>query len=528
MRPIWVALWMAASAAALPAQDAKPASSSWVDSRAEREWLLHPKALPHRAPVDAVAARSGFARPPAEYGSMPLWVWNDELEWPRLREQLHQFKAQGIGGVFVHPRPGLMTPYMSEKWWEMWTRSLEEGKRLGLTVNIYDENSYPSGFAGGMVPSQAPETVAQFMQPEVDVDFDQIHWTRTDNIAVFAIERDASGTIVAARPVENKLDWPKGARAIVFRAKKMRGNPWSGDFAYIDVTNPRTAQVFLETTFEPYRKRYGSEFGKTIKWIFDDEANIATGGAEMVGPVLPFGYNTVAEFQKRNGYDLTEHLPSLFWDLGDYRKVRFDYWQTLHDLWKENYVRALFAWCDKNNVQFTGHWLEHEWPYPYLSPADASLFAYMHMPGIDMLRSHQLWREGVDSHMLFTIKEVASVAHQMGKRAFVEAYGGAGFDSTFEYYKRMGDWLIVHGINAVDQHLSYSTIRGARKRDYPQSFSDVAEWWANYRPHGEHLHRLSYALSQGVARNRVLVIPATTSGFLAARRHGPQTELENL
>ncbi|HWR54754.1 MAG TPA: glycosyl hydrolase, partial [Bryobacteraceae bacterium] len=130
--------------------------------------------------------------------------------------------------------------------------------------------------------------------------------------------------------------------------------------------------------------------------------------------------------------------------------------------------------------------------------------------------------------MLFTIKEVASVAHQMGKRAFVEAYGGAGFDSTFEYYKRMGDWLIVHGINSVDQHLSYGTVRGARKRDYPQSFSDVAEWWANYRPHGEHLHRLSYALSQGVARNRVLVIPATTSGFLAARRHGPQTELENL
>ncbi|HWR50878.1 MAG TPA: hypothetical protein VN428_07205, partial [Bryobacteraceae bacterium] len=129
---------------------------------------------------------------------------------------------------------------------------------------------------------------------------------------------------------------------------------------------------------------------------------------------------------------------------------------------------------------------------------------------------------------LFTIKELTSVAHQMDRRAFTEAYGGAGFDSTLEYYKRMGDWLMVHGVNFMDQHLSYSTIRGARKRDYPQSFSDVAEWWAHYKPHADHLHRLSYALSQGKARHRVVVIPATTSGFLAARRDGPYNELEKM
>ena len=79
---------------------------------------------------------------------------------------LGQFKQQGMGGVFIHPRPGLMTEYLGADWFRLWKQSMEEGKRLGLIVNIYDENSYPSGFAGGHVPSMAPDTAAQYVQAE--------------------------------------------------------------------------------------------------------------------------------------------------------------------------------------------------------------------------------------------------------------------------------------------------------------------------------------------------------------------------
>ncbi len=75
---------------------------------------------------------------------MPLWVWNDELAWPHLAEQLRQFRDQGMGGVFVHPRPGLMTEYLGEEWFRLWKLAAEEGRKLGIFVNIYDENSYPS------------------------------------------------------------------------------------------------------------------------------------------------------------------------------------------------------------------------------------------------------------------------------------------------------------------------------------------------------------------------------------------------
>ena len=172
--------------------------------------------------------------------------------------------------------------------------------------------------------------------------------------------------------------------------------------------------------------------------------------------------------------------------------------------------------------------MEHEWPYPWVSPADASLYAYEHMPGIDMLEGSGIRTRGSDPHLLFTIKQVASVAHQLGRRAFCEAYGASGWDSTFEYYKRFGDWLLVHGINFMDQHLAYATVRGARKRDHPQSFSDVSAWWPYYSLHGDYLGRVSYALSQGISPNRLLVLEPTTSGFLWARRDGQTPELDKL
>ena len=82
------------------------------------------------------------------------------------------------------------------------------------------------------------------------------------------------------------------------------------------------------------------------------------------------------------------------------------------------------------------------------------------------------------------------MSHQLGRRAFCEAYGVAGWDCTFEHYKRFGDWLMVHGINFMDQHLAFTTIRGARKRDHPQSFTDHSAWWPYYRMHADHLGRV--------------------------------------
>jgi hypothetical protein len=496
----------------------------------ESERLLNPKALAGQTRErSAEGLRRNFADPPAEYRSMPLWVWNDWMEYPRLAEMLGQYKANGMGGAFVHPRPGLMTEYLGEDWFKLWKQSAAEGKRLGLYVNIYDENSYPSGFAGGNVPSIAPETASQYVSVDIDSAPKSVPLRRADIVATFAVERNAVGAVTAMQRVTTLQQIPAGQALATFHLRRASGNPWTAEFPYVDLTNPQTTPAFLETTHEQYKKRMGAEFGKTIRWAFTDEPLLATAGAyDSAKLALPLSYNTLAEFHRRNGYDLADQIPSLYWDVGDYRKVRFDYWQTLHDLWKENFMRPMFEWCDRNNIQFTGHWMEHEWPYPWITPADANLYAFEHAPGIDMLEGTNIRLTGQDPHMLFTIKQVASVSHQLGRRAFCEAYGVSGWDSTFEHYKRFGDWLMVHGIDFIDQHLSYVTVRGARKRDHPQSFSDVSPWWPYYKLHGDHLGRVSYLLAQGEVRNRTVILEQTTSGFLVARRDGATPELAEM
>ncbi|MGC9354285.1 MAG: hypothetical protein ACP5D9_10630, partial [Mariniphaga sp.] len=90
-----------------------------------------------------------FADPPSEYRSAPLWDWNDLITEEGIDFQMKEFKKAGIGGVFVHPRPGLITEYLSADWFHLFDYTVQKGKELGMKVWIYDENSYPSGFAGG-------------------------------------------------------------------------------------------------------------------------------------------------------------------------------------------------------------------------------------------------------------------------------------------------------------------------------------------------------------------------------------------
>src|SRR5690606_12652439 len=99
-----------------------------------------------------------FKHPDSSYGSAPLWVWHTDVTETIIDSMMQGFKDNAFGGVFIHPRPGLITPYLSDDWNRLYAYSVAKGKELGLSVWIYDENSYPSGFAGGHVPAAMPES----------------------------------------------------------------------------------------------------------------------------------------------------------------------------------------------------------------------------------------------------------------------------------------------------------------------------------------------------------------------------------
>lgn len=112
----------------------------------------------HNEPESYIQLKSLFTDPPSDYRSAPLWDWNDKITEEGIDFQMKKFKEGGLGGVFIHPRPGLITEYLSEDWNHLYDYTIKKAKELGLKVWIYDENSYPSGFAGGHVPAEMPDS----------------------------------------------------------------------------------------------------------------------------------------------------------------------------------------------------------------------------------------------------------------------------------------------------------------------------------------------------------------------------------
>jgi hypothetical protein len=462
-------------------------------------------------------ARALFTHPSAEYSSAPFWVWNDMMTDEMVISTLHDLYSQGIRQVFIHPRPGLMTPYLSDEWFRLWKLALDEAKRLGMIVWIYDENSYPSGFAGGFVPELMPES--RGMGLTIQKEKLSPKWS-ADIVGVFRPIPDGYENITEKIKSGELNDVPD---CLVARIKQADKSGWYADRTYVNLISKGVTEKFLEVTLDPYKKHFGDEFGRQIPGSFTDEPHILPAGQ------MPWANDLPEVFEKRWGYSIIENLPSLAKPVGDFKRVRHNYYATLLELFIDRWAKPYYEYCEKNNLEFTGHYWEHQWPGCRQVPDNMAMSAWQHRPGIDILFNQ--YSENVNAQFgnIRSVKEIASLANQLDrKRTLCEAYGGAGWDLRFEDMKRIGDWMTVLGINTINQHLSFVSIRGARKADYPQSFSYHEPWWDGYHVLVEYFARLSAAISQGEQINKVLVIEPTSTAWLYQFDPNQSKQLEKI
>ena len=124
---------------------------------------------------------------------------NDDHEGPageaRITKMLEDYARIGFGGAFLHPRPGLITEYLSPRWFELIRHAVSECKRLGLVPYLYDENSYPSGVGGGHVPAQAPEARSRYITP---IFGDQPGALPSGILALYRWEQNQPGALIGA------------------------------------------------------------------------------------------------------------------------------------------------------------------------------------------------------------------------------------------------------------------------------------------------------------------------------------------
>lgn len=408
-----------------------------------------------------------------EFRGAPFWSWNDDLDPEELRGQIRGMHDAGMGGFFMHSRTGLITPYMSEKYLECHDACIDEARKLGMGAWLYDEDCWPSGNAGDISPGRGPE----YRSKALMCDSVRGGSPAPENpIAVFRARREGDKL---AEAIPSSLDELAAASPdeefLVVRVQ-------IGD--YVDTLWPKAIESFIDVTHEQFKQHYKSDFGGVVPGIFTDEPSW--------GWNTPWTNRFPEEFEARRGYDLKVVLPSIFFEIGDFNKVRYDFYRTAMELYVEAFSKQIGEWCDKENMIFTGHQVCEDALSMQTLTVGAVMphYEYMQMPGMDLVLA---WiRDPI------VPKQVTSVAHQLGKkRVLTETFACGGWNESFEEMKWTGEWQYTLGVNFMCQHLLLYSLRGCRKRDYPPSIFYQQPWWPDYKMFEDHFARLAAALTSG-------------------------------
>lgn len=468
--------------------------------------------------------------PSHKYRSLPFWSLNGKLDEKELRAQIGVLKNMGFGGAFIHSRTGLKTEYMGSEWLRLTSACADECAREGVDAWLYDEDRWPSGTCGGYV-TEDPRYRLRFISAEIcERDKFDLHNFGDEFIAAFAIKltgeefkeytenmpRYSGMRLKDYFPVHNRYEIPEGYLGMTFKVELMQPEEFYNDFTYADTMNAEATARFIELTHQKYRDAMGERFGKSIQGIFTDEPHR---GALLSGfgianknalRMLPYTAELPSAYAEIWGENVFATLPELYFGTKDdnFSRAMWKYVETLQQLFIENFARPVNEWCKNNNLILTGHVL-HEDTLSAQTTMSGSVMRYyeqMGYPGMDNL--------GSENTCFQAAVAVSSVAKQTGKKFVLsELYGCSGWKTTFEEYKQMGDWQAAFGVNLRCPHLSWYTMKGEAKRDYPASINKQANWHNEYRAVEDYFARLGYTLSKSKPVTDTLVVMPVESAW---------------
>ena len=412
-----------------------------------------------------------FKDPGNEHRGVTLWMLNDRLERDELVRQLNEINGAGIGAVITRTFNGLRTEYLSDEWMTSLRAITDRAAELGMRV-FFQAGYMPSG-----MPDLPPESAHHVL-------------------AVAGAGDVGEGDVVIAD---------------------------SGDRKFVERTRPHVLDMFNTAAVREYVKAayektwfasFGDQFGNVIGSVWVDEPHFNP-------PNLPWGDVLTARFKESWGYAIEDCAPSLFEDVGEFRKVRHHYWRTVTELLLRGYFTEVSEWCEKHSVEFSGHLMGEDTLPAQISFTGACMPLYekMQLPGIDHLTLSLNWSHWTRENayrFVMTPKQCSSASNQLRDgRALAEMYGVSTQGITFEDRKWISDWFSILGINVRCLHGTFYSLRGRRKRIYAPHLSYQQPWWSKNRLISDYAARVSYALRQGTFAADVLVLHPVESAYTA-------------
>jgi hypothetical protein len=328
-----------------------------------------------------------FKAPPARYRGHAMWSFPlSTMDEKYIVSGIDEMAKLNYGGFFIEAgggptptQPGPGIPFLSDEYFRMYKVAMEEAKKHGMEVVLYDDWRFPTGTVGGQMAAQHPDLTGK----SLDMTEQNVSGPGKCDLALPAgiymgavmMNRDTFELVdVSDRRNGNRVacDVPKG------NWKVMAFFLTSGKARVVDYLDEKAMDTFVSMTYAKYKSNLGSYFGNLIKETFYDEPAMHHAD-RMWTPTFN------ATFQKRYGYSPMKYYPALWYDIGPQTAAaRNALWGHRAELFAENFIKRLDDWCRSNGLEFGGHLDQEEPVNPVPVTGDLlKVFQYQTLPTVD-------------------------------------------------------------------------------------------------------------------------------------------------
>ena len=327
---------------------------------------------------------------------------------------MSSLREHGIEQALIYPRSGCEIEYLSEEWFCTVGYFIESARALDMHIWLYDDFNWPSGDAGGKVTATAE----------------------------FRLQ--AISTV--------------GESAGQISVKSRHNAGLFGEKFFPNLLCERAVDYFIECTHEEYFKRFGADFGTTVKGMFTDEPSI---GYCTHDEYIPYYEGIKEDYFELCGRNFDDDMRT------QHSMLYLDAMTVVSNRFKHCYLDKISSWCENHGLLMTGHFMCDNNPIGSVKHNGSTLknLCAFSVPGIDEIYTDF---EDVCEMSLFAMAEYASKENG----AMAELFALGPCDMSYAKKRAMLYFAACHKIDRYFLAISHFDMRGnALVKDYFNTFS---------------------------------------------------------
>lgn len=393
-----------------------------------------------------------------------------------VRELVRTLHANGFGQFMPYPSTGLDYDYLGEDFFRMMGWFIDEARRLGLKVWLYDEFNWPSGTARGRVPAENADCLYR--------------------------------ELVAVTNEAGDVAW----QTLVSREKNV-------DNYCLDTNNlePESVTRFLELTHQEYARRFGRDMGTVIKGFFTDEPGHCSSAWRLRRPpnqalAVPYWRSMEDDYAAATGgrafrADCVEEMKAGALATGEALRT----WTAIRsERYRKSYFDRIAAFCTSNGIVSTGHLYAENDPATCarINGLPLRTLEGLTKPGIDLIVTG-IWPE----YEWITLALGQSAAWHRGRPGSAELFALGPCDLTFAMMRRQYWIAALFGIDTYFQSLYHQRATRFEFKDAWAMFSSPAQpWFGEFRLLHDEARKAAAWARKPQACSLAVVYPQRTVG----------------